>query len=226
MPPPARVNLAVAEVWTGTAGVTLAAPATAHTAGNTLVVCAGQSTSGIPISGITDTAGNSYTKVDHALPTDNSYREEIWYAKNIAGHAANVVTVSWSPSAPTFRAVTVVQYAGLSPSAPFDATAKSSSNTNPVTTGTLTTTDSNEIHLLLTRWGWGVAVTFPAGFTMLPGLGTHMEIAEALVAAPMSGTYAINHAGAGSRIAFAAAFKPTPAAGGGASAQPFVILPV
>jgi len=207
--PVTRVNVKSNATWTSATGTTFASGTQTHTAGNTLIVCVGASTNSATVLGVTDTAGNTYTKVDHVgSALADTYREEIWYAKNITGHAANDVTVTWSAAVP-FRGIIVLQYAGLSTIAPFDATAKGTnsagSGATSVTTGTLTTAAPNELHLLLGRWG--TTPTYPAGFTEASG-DANVHVGEAFVAAPMSGTYTIT-ATSFCTLALAAAFTPT-----------------
>jgi hypothetical protein len=76
------------------------------TAGNLIAVMAGTYNAAAVVSGITDTAGNTYVKA-HEKKTQASL--ELWYAKNIAGHATNVVTVTFTGSQSSARVI-VHQY--------------------------------------------------------------------------------------------------------------------
>lgn len=98
-------------------GTSLGATAASHTAGNLIVavvVWSGNVNANVP----TDTAGNTYVSTGQKANNGTSDHVEIFYAKNIAGNAANVVTGNWA-SAATFRRVMVHQYSGCDIAAPF-----------------------------------------------------------------------------------------------------------
>lgn len=102
---PARVNQANGNNYTGTTATTQATSAFAVTAGNHLAVLV-RSAGGVTVTGVTDTAGNTYVKAG------NTSRLEMWYAQNILGHATNIVTVTFS-AVVAYRDVTAVQHSGL-----------------------------------------------------------------------------------------------------------------
>jgi hypothetical protein len=92
---------------------TLVFGAASHTTGNAIVVCAGSSTNGGTISGIADTAGNTYTQVASAYSTSATAGfQDIWAATNITGNAANIVTVTLN-SAQSFRGGVSTEYSGV-----------------------------------------------------------------------------------------------------------------
>lgn len=81
-------------------GTSVAASAQNHTTGNLIVVAVygydSTSTLYPTVTGVTDTAGNTYYQAEHF--NNLSVAQEIWYAYNITGHASNVVTASYSSS--------------------------------------------------------------------------------------------------------------------------------
>lgn len=223
-----RVSTTTATNWTGSAvGTTWAAPAFAAVAGNLIVVAVGANCGTTDATSVTDTAGNTYTKVDDVDATafSDTYHEEIWYAKNVAAHAANVVTVTW-PSSVTYPGIIAVQYSGASATAPYVTTAKgaAASGSGAATTGSLTTGSGDELHVLIPRWGWGAAITWPAGFEAVPETDAQIDFAHKKVTGPYSGTYSITHTTAGGKFALAAVFTAGPSTV--AHAETFIILPV
>lgn len=187
----ARVNFVESATWTGTAGTTIVSPAQSVTAGNTLVGCIGFFNHPGNILGVADTAGNTYTKVIHVYNPGDQYREEVWFAPSIAGHASNVVTATVSIGV-SFRGICVAQYSGLG-AAVLDDTEQIVANP-PGATPTLTGTRTDTVHLLMTRWGYGTT-GFPAGFTKFStGGGAMPEVADKMVTGPFSGTYTLTSA--------------------------------
>src|SRR5687767_4435010 len=89
----------------------------AATGGNLIVVLVRCGSNGL-VSSITDTAGNTY--VEAISSTGQDPKIFIYYAKNISGHASNVVTVNFSPSA-EFSWAYAIQYSGLDLPSPQDA---------------------------------------------------------------------------------------------------------
>jgi len=135
------VNTAVDE---GSASATtVAAPATSLTAGNLLVVTA--RSAGITISGVADTAGNTYTRITGVITTGATpHHLDLWYAQNTLGNASNVVTVTFSSSAAT-RSVITAQYSGLKTTGALDVSATGLSSGVSVTSGNYTTTQADEL---------------------------------------------------------------------------------
>ena len=193
-----RVNVVSNVAWDGGLGVGRSSPATAHATGNLLVaIIGGYATGGQAVFSVTDTAGNTYTKVDHVFEAADQYREEVWYTHNITGHAANVVTATWNANL-GYRGIVVIQYAGQMVS-PLDGSAKGTTASGglSVTTGTLTTTQARTVHLMIPRWGNGHGgnQTFPAGFLPVTTDETgHMVVQErSVVGTPFVGTYTLTY---------------------------------
>jgi hypothetical protein len=89
---------------------------------------------------VTDTALNTY--VAGSGCTTNP---EIWYAKNITGNAANVVTANFG-SSPAFASVSQAQYAGASTTAPFQVcTTSSGTQFGSASSGSFTPTTAGSV---------------------------------------------------------------------------------
>lgn len=112
-----------------------------------LLVLQGASPAGYTVSSVSDTQGNTWTKVTGATG-GAAQRHEIWYAANAAA-GSNTVTASLSGSAPFFS-YEVHEYSGADTSAPLDQAALNE-QTNPglgvdaVTSGTVTTTTPGQL---------------------------------------------------------------------------------
>jgi hypothetical protein len=150
------VGSGVANLVTGTttsldtADTTIAGSAQANTTGNTLLAFTSNYTiAGSPytVTGVSDTAGNTYTRQGSVVSGDAGVNHgvECWAAFNITGHAANVVTVTFSGGA-TYRKLAVAEYDDI---AAYDAQSVGNvSATGTVqTTATVTTTNAKDVLL-------------------------------------------------------------------------------
>ena len=119
---------------------TIDAPAMSTTTGRYLFVVLSKYQAGTTVSGVTDTAGNTYTRAGSSQGDDSSRSQETWFtASPITGNASNVVTATFSGSS-AFRLIMVAEFS-LSGST---AVAYSSEATVTVT-GNLTTHTSNSV---------------------------------------------------------------------------------
>jgi hypothetical protein len=117
----------------------IAATAASHTAGNLLVVFVSWLETAA-ISSITDTAGNTYTKIiDFAGDGFAMY-----YAKNISGNANNVVQANWA-SGQSYREISVQQWSGADISSPLDVSNSGSGSGTSMSTGASDTTVNDEV---------------------------------------------------------------------------------
>ena len=64
------------------------------------------------VTGVTDTAGNTYKKAIGAWKINGAERSEIWYTENITGNANNVVTATYTGSL-SFRYISVAEFSGI-----------------------------------------------------------------------------------------------------------------
>jgi len=144
---------------------TIATPATSLTAGNLLVVTA--LSAGVSISGVADTAGNTYTRITGVITDATTPRHlDLWYAQNTLGNAGNVVTVTFS-SAAQDRGVIAAQYSGLKITGALDVSATGLSEEVTVTSGAYTTTQADELIV--------AAVNSEVDHTWTPGSGFTLQ---------------------------------------------------
>jgi hypothetical protein len=119
--------------------------AKAAATGNTIVVFVFSNIGGyqhapISITGITDTAGNTYTKITTGNNAEG-YNEqvEMWYATNITGNASNIVTATFSESVSN-STIQTMEFSGLG-TASVD-TYNHSTGTNAPSSCSITTTEA------------------------------------------------------------------------------------
>ena len=134
------------------------------TAGNTIVVIAFCGT-GVAISGITDSLGNTYTERVSGI----SGRLKVYEAPNITGGACTV-TVTFSDSVP-YRAMSIHEYSGMVNTGAFDvgagatASRAGSSATDGNYTDNITTTANGDLII-------GAIINIPASWVAVaPGTG-------------------------------------------------------
>lgn len=138
----AFVGASTALDHTGTPAASVATPALSVTTGNLIVVGVRFAVAGA-ITGVTDTAGNTY--VQRATIThSNSTTIEIWTAENITGNANNVVTATYSP-ATLYWSIFQLEYSGIATSSSLDATSTAQSASAPITSGTFSTAQADEV---------------------------------------------------------------------------------
>lgn len=145
--PIVRVNTTFGVDFTGTQLATLNSSAFSATTGNLVAVFVTYyyGANGDSPTTITDTAGNTYTEVDKQA--DASTQAVIsYYAKNITGHASNVVTLQFTTQNVQFVTLMVVEYSGLSTTSPLDAHVTGTAvGAMSVTSSTFTTTTANQV---------------------------------------------------------------------------------
>jgi hypothetical protein len=191
---------------------TIAASATSHTAGNLLAVIVGNSksgTSGVTVSSISDTAGNTYTFIDKRTEYNSSSGYtgdiEIWYAKNISGNANNVVTATFSAST-EYREISVLQYSGADTSAPYDVSNTGTGTSTSQSTAASTTTYADEV--IVAGYYEAATGTFTAGTNFaLRYDGTYLGTEGRVVSSTGSYGSAITYSTSASYIAVHATFK-------------------
>lgn len=134
----------------------------ATTAGNLNVVCT-QSNNGNSnaISGITDTATNTYAKAVSVRNVPNDQSVEIWYAKNTTGNAANQVSVTFGTPG-DYHALHIGEFSGCDTTAPLDTNQGSATgNSTTAATGSFNITSGDLV----------VAIACMAGFNPVHGTG-------------------------------------------------------
>lgn len=149
----ALVNHVEVQDLTGSSFTTLATAAFVATAGNLIVIGLGQDTNTTRPSSITDTAGNTYTRVVGADATPGSLDLiTLWYAFNITGNASNVVTAHWAGNH-EYGSMNVMQFSGVLTTDPIDVgtSAIATSPATSITSGSFTTTQADEVICVFAR---------------------------------------------------------------------------
>lgn len=117
--------------------------AASTTTGNLLVVGIGRSQLA-NVSSVVDTAGNTWIQaINNSAYTTN--RTDIWYAYNITGNAANIVTVTFA-LATVYAHVACYEFSGFSTTDPLDATvANVTGSGTSISTGTVSVAGSEDV---------------------------------------------------------------------------------
>jgi glucose/arabinose dehydrogenase/PKD repeat protein len=137
-----QVNATTPQTPVSTATMSYAQP---QTAGDLNVVVVGFNDSTSTITSVSDSAGNVY-QLAAPLTRGAGLSQAIYYAANIAGAAANtnVVTIRFSGAVP-WADVRIAEYGGIDPAPPLDTTASAAGSGSTASSGSLTTTASNEV---------------------------------------------------------------------------------
>lgn len=115
------------------------------------------------VQSVTDSNGNTYVAAGGPTRDSSVGAQQIYYAKNIAGAAANTNTVTITFSAAiTDSDIRIVEYSGIDPVNAYDGGVGASGTGTSPTSGPLTTTNANDLL---------VAGNFIAGETTAPGAG-------------------------------------------------------
>ena len=184
----------------------------AQTAGNLNVVVVGWNDASTTVSSVTDTSGNTYVRA--VGPTvGGGISQSIYYAKSIAGAAANanIVTVTFSAAAnaPDIR---ILEYSGLNTTAPLDVTAAASGRGTSVSSGSATTTSANELILGATT----VSATTSgvgSGFTKRIQTVPDSDLVEDQIVTATGSYAATSTVTGGTWVAQMATFSASPSAG-------------
>ena len=117
----------------------------AQTAGNTNILAIGWADTTSNITGVTDSKGNTYS-VAVATTRGSTQSQAIYYAKNIAGAAANANTVTVTFNTPArFVDLRASEYSGLDAVAPLDKTASATGTAATAVTPSVTTSFGSEL---------------------------------------------------------------------------------
>lgn len=177
-------------------GTDVAFDATSLTAGNLIAVEIRWSGSGITITSITDTAGNTYVQAGTDIDTVAlGAHVALWYAQNTAGNGSNIVTIHFSGGGGSGVYVTNAQYSGLATSNALDTTDRAAATSTSVTSAGFTTTTANQliVSVVGVEGGSGSTLT-PSGTSgsyttrSMSNVGVDVAgIADIIVAATQSG---------------------------------------
>lgn len=141
---PKFVQVSAATAWLPTSTVVVSYPL-AQTAGDLNIVVVGWNDTTATVKSVADTLKNTYALA--AGPTKGiGLTQSIYYAKNIPG-GSNTITVTFSQKA-SYPDVRILEYKGLSATAPLDVTANASGTSGSnavVSSGSATTTSASEL---------------------------------------------------------------------------------
>jgi Fibronectin type III domain len=118
--------------------------AAAQTAGNLNIVIVSWNDSVAQIQSVTDTSGNAYALAVGPTIDAGVASQSIYQATSIAAAAANAVTVTFSSQA-AYPDIRIAEYAGVRSTSPVDATAAAQGSSALGDSGTLTTTNGNDL---------------------------------------------------------------------------------
>ncbi|MCW3004887.1 MAG: metallophosphoesterase [Conexibacter sp.] len=166
-PPPAGGIALVRSASASTAsGTSMSVPITT-TAGNALVasVALGAGSTSA-VSGITDSAGGSWTKGPVGFLAGSSTRTELWYRTGAPAVGSVTVTLTTAKAA----AVTVSEFSGIAATGALDASAATSSaSSTTAATPPITTTNATDLVVGAINYaGSGTSTLSAPGFTSLP----------------------------------------------------------
>ena len=114
--------------------------------GDLNVVIVGWNDSTTTVNTVKDTSGNVYTAALVPTVQTGTASQVIYYAKNIAGAAANAntVTVTFNGSA-AYPDIRILEYSGIDAISPLDVTAASSGTGTSSSSGAVTTLNANDL---------------------------------------------------------------------------------
>ena len=112
------------------------------TQGDLVVVAVSVFGTTFPANDITDSKGNTYTKINEAVNTTNGGDHvALYYAKNVTGGSSFTVTSA------TAASIAVQEYSGVATSSPLDKIASSTGATGYPNPGNVTTTLGSELYV-------------------------------------------------------------------------------
>ena len=144
--------------------------AAAQNAGDLNVVVLGWTDTTSSVSSIVDTSGNSYAVAGSPIVGTNA-TQVVFYAPNIAAAAAGANTVTVTFGNAVTPDVRVLEYSGLSTSAPLDVTIGSNGSGTTLSSGLVTTLNANDLL---------VGAAFTAGSYAAAGAGYTARIVTSL----------------------------------------------
>lgn len=167
------------------AATTVVATITATASGALLVACISYATaSSQSISGVTDSAGNTWHSLTAQFHTGSNSYNQIWYSFN----AASVTSVTATGTSSGAKGINVTSWTGFSTTDPLEqSTGTNGTNATTVTAATVTTTDANTLVIKSANklgnsaagtlgWTGGTALTHPTGTTTGQSLDSAYKI--------------------------------------------------
>lgn len=204
-------------------------PGIAITAGNLIVI--GTQCYATPVATnedaatpITDSAGNTYTKIGSTTIVDNHRYTQLFYANNCLGGAS--VTFTYTLTGSDYPRIFVLEITGADPTAPLDQSAfAQSGSATTITTAGFATGTANEILVAMGLDSAGTAVstiadggcaTNSGAWTKIESIsdGSTVEGAMGYAIVSATGTYCVTYSqnnGGGTVEVGLASFKIAPA---------------
>jgi hypothetical protein len=192
----ALAALAIDGVATGNSSTSTATVTLTTTSTNDVIVVqtVNNSASSVTVTGVTDTAGLTWTKragVD--WDTSGRFRAEEWYAIAPTALSNDTITVSYSSAASHSIRNFAFGVSGANTTTPFDtngslpATAQFVDATKNIS-ATISTTNPNSILIGLVGTFGGIGtVTYPSGFSLIVAGGTLSNSSKSIVSSQQSG---------------------------------------
>jgi glucose/arabinose dehydrogenase/PKD repeat protein len=139
---PQFVQVLANQVRTGTTNSL--AFASANTAGNLIVVYAIWNNTNS--ASIADSNGNAYATAAARTTwgTNSNWSAQVFYAKNVAG-GSNTVTATFATPVTSFGVIYIHEYAGIDKASPVDVTTSAVGTTSAMSSGSVTTTNANDL---------------------------------------------------------------------------------
>jgi len=182
-PPPSITFVRAANNLIPGAGVSVSVANMINNVGDALVVACRESAQ-VTISSVTDTAGNSYTKIANGLSTGRE--SALFFAANVKASSTNTISCNFASSSAR-EAIVVEEFSGVT-ALDGSVTANSNSATTSLPSGNLTTTNAHD--LLIYEVNVGADNTFTAGpGYVIPAGGSDARLAMQFAIASSQGTY-------------------------------------
>lgn len=144
-------------------GTSISSPALNVTSGRLIVVAVygyDPTFSGLTVTGISDTAGNTYHQAA-SYASDPALCQDIWYAYNVTGNANNVVSVTFNRAC-VYKICAQHQYSGARTTSPLD-TSNNGTNGSGTSMSTGATTSNYDNSMMLAFYTISAIPTFTAG---------------------------------------------------------------
>lgn len=219
---PSWASLGVVQAKSGDAATATAVTITVTTsANNLLVIICGQDANNTSTLSVADSASNSWVQAGTYNRPSTSKDVAIFFATNAA--AITTLTATWSGSISANVSATVYEISGADTVSPLDANGANASNGSPVatlTSGSLTTTNANDILLfgiyfsaVVSAQTAGTSFAFQSGGTG-SRVGMDFEIVSSIqTAVTTTTTWTTNARPTGNFVSFKAASGAAPPAG-------------
>jgi hypothetical protein len=183
LPPPPIAFVRAANNLIPAAGTSVSVANMINNASDMLVVACRESAQ-VAITSVTDTAGNSYTKIANALSTGRE--SALFFAANVKASSANTISCNFASSSGR-EAIVVEEFSGVV-ALDGSVTASANSATTSLPSGNLTTTNAIDLLVYEVNVGADSAFTAGPGYAIPPG-GSNARLAMQFTTVSSQGTY-------------------------------------